>query len=156
MGLDQYLYASFDLYSSIKSDIEDKVNDLYSLMGVEKFKSTHQINHCHIKTQIAYWRKSNEIHNYFVTHCGEGIDECQEIEVSKEDLQELLTRCNSILENNDEKLSEELLPTQSGFFFGSTDYDDYYFESLKHTQEKIQGILNHFQGYQKFIYQASW
>ena len=38
--------------------------------------------------------------------------------------------CDKVLDDN--SLAEELLPTRSGFFFGSTDYDEWYFEDIKY------------------------
>ena len=48
-------------------------------------------------------------------------------------------RTMNVLE--DSSVAEELLPTQSGFFFGSTFYDEWYVEDLKETVEKIKDIL---------------
>ena len=45
----------------------------------------------------------------------------------------------------DNSKAEELLPTCSGFFFGSTDYDEYYFEDLKDSigqMEKLKANYN--------------
>lgn len=39
------------------------------------------------------------------------------------------------------EIAEELLPSKSGFFFGSTDYDQYYLDDLKDTVEQIDHIL---------------
>lgn len=41
----------------------------------------------------------------------------------------------------DPSLAQELLPTQKGFFFGSTDYNEWYIEDLKETVEQIDEIL---------------
>lgn len=38
-------------------------------------------------------------------------------------------------------VAEALLPTCSGFFFGGTDYDEWYLENVKDTIEIIQTIL---------------
>lgn len=54
------------------------------------------------------------------------------LKITLEDCKELLDRCNKVLSNHD--LAEELLPTKEGFFFGSTEYDDYYYEQVQHTQ----------------------
>jgi hypothetical protein len=53
--------------------------------------------------------------------------------------------------------AEELLPTQSGFFFGSTDYDEGYKQDLEYTVERIEKILND-SALEKceFYYQSSW
>lgn len=42
---------------------------------------------------------------------------------------------------DDTSLAEELLPTEAGFFFGSTLYDEDYVESLEETVEQITEIL---------------
>ena len=34
-----------------------------------------------------------------------------------------------------------ILPTQGGFFFGSTDYDKYYMEDIKYTIDILEKIL---------------
>jgi hypothetical protein len=34
-------------------------------------------------------------------------------------------------------VAKELLPTQAGFFFGSTDYDEYYYEDLVYTRDLL-------------------
>jgi hypothetical protein len=39
------------------------------------------------------------------------------------------------------ELAQELLPTQDGFFFGSTDYDKWYIEELKSTIKQIDKVL---------------
>lgn len=40
------------------------------------------------------------------------------------------------------KLCEEELPTESGFFFGGTDYDEYYVEQLDSTIEQLEKVIN--------------
>lgn len=35
----------------------------------------------------------------------------------------------------------KLLPTQEGFFFGSTQYDQWYFEDIKHTYKELCNLL---------------
>jgi len=40
------------------------------------------------------------------------------------------------------ELAEELLPTQAGFIFGSTAYDEYYIDDLKSCSEQIAEIID--------------
>jgi hypothetical protein len=40
------------------------------------------------------------------------------------------------------ELAEELLPTANGFFFGSTDYDQWYYEDAKRTAEELGRIFD--------------
>ena len=60
-----------------------------------------------------------------------------------------------ILEDN--SLAEDLLPTQCGFFFGSVEYDEYYFEDLEITIEQCKKIINeHDFENNHLIYYSSW
>ena len=93
----------------------------------------------YIEEEVAYWRKANQIHNWFVVNVQEGRDECQDSEVSTEQIGELLGLVTKVLA--DRSLAPELLPTQAGFFFGSTEYDESYFEDLQYTQETLTSIL---------------
>ncbi|MGX8696908.1 MAG: hypothetical protein ACSW8D_11015, partial [Prevotella sp.] len=38
------------------------------------------------------------------------------------------------------ELANELLPTQSGFFFGGCDYDQWYYEDVSRTVEELDRI----------------
>jgi hypothetical protein len=49
----------------------------------------------------------------------------------------------------------ELLPPQSGFFFGGTEYDEYYFQDLEKTRKMIEDVLAEPEG-GDFYYQSSW
>lgn len=61
-----------------------------------------------------------------------------------------------IIENEEE--IAELLPTESGFFFGSTDYDEYYMQDIDNTiailKPEIEDIEK--QGFIEYTYVASW
>lgn len=41
----------------------------------------------------------------------------------------------------DPSVAEELLPSTSGFFFGSTDYDEWYIDDIKRTIDIITKVL---------------
>ena len=46
---------------------------------------------------VGYWRKANQIHNWFVNHVQDGIDDCDyHHEVTKELLEELLDTCETV------------------------------------------------------------
>lgn len=101
---------------------------------------------------IGYWRKANHIHKWFVDNVQDGEDNCEKYYVSDDDLKELLKVCKEVLE--DKSKAEELLPTQSGFFFGGTQYDKYYFEQIKYTIEIIEKALS--VDDLEYCYQSSW
>jgi hypothetical protein len=54
----------------------------------------------------------------------------------------------------DSTAAKELLPTQSGFFFGGTEYDEWYYEDLVHTKEVLEAALQDPDG--RFDYSSSW
>ncbi len=105
--------------------------------------------------EVAYWRKANQIHAWFVREVQNDEDDCGRYEVSLAKLKELSEICQKVLDNPD--LAEKLLPSSSGFFFGSTAYDEYYFADVKDTIEQIDAILNN-RFYKDCVleYQASW
>ena len=154
MGLDMYLSAKrymskyFDASDSQKIE---QVNDIFGITGIEDGDYGAQ----EVKFRIAYWRKANAIHDWFVKNCQDGVDECQEAWVSREQLQELLDLCKQVLA--DKRSAKELLPTTSGFFFGSTEYGEWYFEDINYTVERLEKILND-TALEKcdFYYQSSW
>ena len=155
MGLDSYLYAKkFVASASWESEEEcNTVKDIANLMGGNVFL-LDDLQFAEVKLQLAYWRKANQIHKFFVDECGNGVDDQQDIYVERDDLKDLLQRCESILE--DHSKAEELLPSQSGFFFGSTDYDQWYFENLKRTVPILKKILENAPEDWEFEYHASW
>lgn len=126
------------------------------LYGVEyhsKYNEEENEKSYYILTEEIYWRKSNQIHEWFVKNAQRGIDNCAMYYVSKESLLQLKEICEKILEDNN--LASSLLPTRSGFFFGSTEYDEWYFEDIKYTAEKLNELLKK-DKYDWFKYQSSW
>lgn len=100
----------------------------------------------------AYFRKVNFIYHYFQPRLE---DEC--CFVTKADLEDIIERCDKILEGLNFKkvcdgeipyekiaLAQELLPTQSGFFFGSTDYDKWYFADVRDARRQMKKLLRGF------------
>ncbi|MGO2223589.1 MAG: hypothetical protein ACTH1S_07125, partial [Leuconostoc falkenbergense] len=53
-------------------------------------------------------------------------------------------------------LALELLPTASGFFFGSTDYDGYYFEVLRDTRHFLQKEFTYNSDLENLYYTEWW
>jgi hypothetical protein len=95
----------------------------------------------HDGNEIAYWRKANQIHHWFVYNVQDCVDDCGEYKVTKNQLIKLHNTCNEVL--NDHSLAKSLLPTKSGFFFGGTDYDEWYYNDLRNTVQIIDEILEY-------------
>ena len=86
----------------------------------------------------AYFTKVNFLYKYFEDR-GKMIDQWFAF-VDKDDVDVLIDRCQRVIaaKDNLEKIGPELLPTQSGFFFGSTDYDKWYLDDVKDCLKKMK------------------
>jgi hypothetical protein len=98
-----------------------------------------------IRIEAGYWRKANAIHDWFVKNVQDGEDQCRPHPVSREQLAKLKSLCEKAIaargRDFEEETSEDILPTASGFFFGTTEYDDWYYDYLAHTIEIVDRCL---------------
>ena len=105
--------------------------------------------------EVCYWRKANQIHGWFVENVQGGNDDCGYYLVTRDHLEELLEIVTDVLDGGADP--EEVLPTTEGFFFGSTDYDDFYFEQLEFTKEELTKVLKTTNWDKQYIvYHSSW
>lgn len=139
-----------------------------------------------LKEEVGYWRKANQIHNWFVQNVQNMVDDCGVYEVSEEQLKELLDVCRKVLtactmvpgkvhtgtrymNGQTEELYEdglvvldkntalELLPPARGFFFGSCAIDQYYVEDVADTIKIIENVLATTDFKTQIVaYHASW
>jgi hypothetical protein len=139
MGLDMYLHAK-RYFSCHEYNAANFMPDLMNVVGLgavavpldENFQSME------VQVQVAYWRKANQIHNWFVKNVQRGEDDCEEYDVSRGQLEQLRKLCKQALRKKD----PALLPPAEGFFFGSTEVDEYYWEQLKETVSKLTRVLD--------------
>ena len=92
------------------------------------------------KQEVAYWRKANQVRQWLVDHtdlCSN--DNCEIIPVTKDILEQLIKDCEEVIAHP--QRAEEIMPTSAGFFFGSYDYDEWYFEQIQDTIRQIKSIL---------------
>ena len=94
--------------------------------------------------EVAYFRKVNFLLPFF------GYEEnCSDIEISKEQVEDLIDACEHILSSTESGLDEDTLfelvrntlPTEGGFFFGSTEYDEWYFRDVEYVRNEFSRIL---------------
>ena len=153
MGLDMYLRKEYYIgaeyeHRKVKGDISIEVDGKKVVIDFNKVST--------IRESFAYWRKANQIHAWFVENIQDGTDDCGDYYVSAEQLTELVETCKKVLKNK--KLAEELLPTQSGFFFGVNEdnpYDEFYFQDLSETVEQLKDIENN-SVVAEYYYRSSW
>lgn len=151
MGLDMYLSKHIYLGANYEH------NNVKGSIKLTKGKDNTPVNINfkkvkYIIEEAAYWRKANAIHQWFVTNVQDGEDNCADYYVSKEQLQELIDTCKAVIADNSK--ASELLPTQSGFFFGGTEFDDWYFQNLADTVTQLEAVIKDTGG--DFYYSSSW
>lgn len=146
MGLDMYLTAEKYIFND-----ETEISSALANVGFKsKGKRVRSVS-----VDIMKWRKSNQVHRWFVDNIQKGDDNCKRYYVSLEKLAELVDLCKQVLANN--ALAEELLPTQQGFFFGSDEYDEMYFLDLQDTVLLVEPVLKDREWLDwDFYYQSSW
>ena len=164
MGLDMYFYAKKTTYKSFsKWDKSSKVDETDYPEDLKTFSDyIYDRNFKSVQTetryQIGYFRKFNALHSYIVKTFANGIDNCQDIILYKEDVEQIKKVLDDVLNAHQQvEKAKELLPTQSGFFFGGTDYDEFYFEDVKDAADLMQNFLDNFD-FDKYqlVYQVSW
>jgi len=155
MGLDMYLTKKIYIGANYE---HNKVAGKIELARDGKPVVVNLKRVTNIEESVGYWRKANQIHNWFVKNVQDGVDNCGDYYVSEEQLQSLLNDCKAVKANKD--LAETILPTQGGFFFGGTDYDKYYMQEIDDTIEIIETLLKE-KGDKEYLdgdiyYHSSW
>lgn len=185
MGLDMWLYTNS---RKVCEDANDQTDEWEG-----RFQTPRGIAIC--------WRKANAIHNWFVAEVQGGNDDCGIYDVSINQLARLYDTCKTVIDSTrlveaeiknglaleggkwvpqmekgqkleDPTVAMELLPTSDGFFFGSTDYDQWYWWDLQFTMNKLDKIMENLMPadgdnwyvihkdepgwYVKFQYSSSW
>lgn len=169
MGLDQYL-SKKTYVKQWEHTPSDKLYTVNVQRGTEGWTSIKSNRISNVIEEVMYWRKANQIHHWFVQNVQDGVDDCGEYVVSPEQLQQLVQDCKEVLEDVDK--GGDILPTVDtcrcprctvgGFFFGSTDYDEYYIEGIKETLNVLEPLLTEIekanQGGEWFdiYYTSSW
>jgi hypothetical protein len=161
MGLDMYLQRSKKMSEKAFVDAYDDID-----------------------SGVIYWRKANAIHRFFCDNgilAKDGQEQVGYYYIDRQDLMKLLDHIyvitsdkikvedinyydidkgGNVTETVEYKLNitaaEELLPTTSGFFFGGTDYDYWYFRSLQRTADLIKRELTNNPSQETWFYYASW
>lgn len=158
MGLDMYLEARKFVsgYDFRSLDEQNEYEEVISSIGISRKDIPAGASPiATVSVGVGYWRKANQIHDWFVQNVQGGEDDCKSYFVSREQLAELKELCKEVLA--DHSKAEKLLPPSSGFFFGSTDYDEWYYKDLENTVEMLEKIFGNsaYEGFD-FQYQSSW
>lgn len=157
--------------------------DMYLLKGKKELAN----DNWEVLKEVGYLRKANQIHAWMVDNVQDGEDDCGYYEVSREKVEELHEVCakiigaskllrSSMIVNGrtlekrkwkpnyvdgytiaNPEVARELLPTCDGFFFGGTEYDQYYYADVLEALKILTDILmyTNFET-EKIIYTSSW
>lgn len=123
------------------------------------------------RKKLSYFRKVNFLVKFFndkiVEYCEGTILNGLDVPIDKEWCEELLEKCNKVVDKYNElkasytpdtndntnlfesqeandlfaKFASETLPTMAGFFYGSTDYDEWYLNDVKDVIENLKNDI---------------
>lgn len=169
----RYYYKDNEEFDYIMSDDDGKIPaNLKNKAG----NLSRKADYAEDDFEIAYWRKANEIHKWFVDNVQNGENDCGSYILTKENLQDLLSlvtdvlmHCElkegtirngytikkglfgfrkkynkmkgKVLTRSSKRYCKKHLPTFSGCFYGSLDYDEYYYNDLVYTKDILKEIL---------------
>jgi hypothetical protein len=159
MGLDQYLYA--EKFASERGIFDEDGGESREFAEVKRAAGMSQVggvvgtSHATVSMLVAYWRKANSIHGWFVRNCADGVDDCRRIHLERDRLVELKTLCERALASRD---ATEIPPTP-GFFFGTYEVGEAYWDDIRSTIRQLNAVLEWFPEDAprvSFAYQASW
>lgn len=180
MGLDMYLtkkhyVKNWDFGKSKFEVIVKKDGEVVDYIDLDKIK--------YVVEDAAYWRKANHVHDWFVHNVQDGEDDCKEYYVDRSQIEELVNLCETVLNvaetnkpipsdtadwqewedisiKNKDQIAQ-LLSTQGGFFFGSTEYDGDYLYSTMLTIEQLKPLIEknengEYKDTSDIYYRSSW
>ena len=175
MGLDMYIYR-------IRKFEDATLRDVFAVdawLDLQRYKKEHPGYKCTMKKwcgmekpakkiidfyrncspiyeEIAYWRKENAIHKWFVKNVQDGEDDCGvHRPLTKDDIKNLRRLCIDVMESPED--AQKILPTEGGFFFGNTVYNEWYFNGVKDTIGQLNYILGNVDfDTEAIFYVSSW
>jgi hypothetical protein len=182
MGLDMYLSKK----SYVKQWEHDAPEEKFNVLVTKGGQVCDTINPkriSYVTEEIAYWRKANQIHGWFVSNGDEEIDNVK-YRLNTEHLKQLLEDCKTVLgllntlpkkttkvrggwKNGEEYMVDvevydntdaitDILPPVQGFFFGGYEIDEYYKSDIERTIDVLEEELKVAGEYEEYEYYASW
>ena len=131
MGLDMYLDG--DKYLALDFDNPDNTPT------EDGYRLTNRT------LRLGYWRKHPNLHGYIVNTFADGIDQCQRIELSENDIEKIV-----------DAVARDDLPHTEGFFFGASDGSERE-ETLRIFRDALQWLrTTESNVFRSIYYQASW
>ena len=162
MGLDMYLTARQYIWTG-EDELQTQIKEV-----VKPFMAEWEPKE--VSFRVGYWRKANQIHDWFVKNVQDNEDDCKEYYVERGKLTELYQVVCEVLESRNTEVAAEKLSPAAGFFFGSTEIDEWYWQDLEDTKRMLQPLIDAYNEADKlgdkshthpiykydFYYQSSW
>jgi hypothetical protein len=97
--------------------------------------------------ELGYWRKHPNLHGYIVAEFAQGVDECQDINLTCENLEQIVSA-----------VASRALPETEGFFFGKSDGadDQETTKQLKAAIAWLKAGQEDQDTWRSVVYRASW
>lgn len=171
MGLDQYFYEK--RYLRMKADAKEGESDSPSVT-VEAYRDISGKEHkaevitgvSSVIREVGYFRKANQIQGFMEARFTErfGVDDgyggksinCVDIILDAQDIKDLYNICKELLaikgKKKFAKAAAEKLPCRKGFFFGSTEYDEYYRADLEEYVKMVDERMDLDNNFVSYIY----
>ena len=133
MGLDMYLTGRKFLRSDWETPANNRTEDGFEIET--------------INLRLGYWRKHPDLHGYIVQTFANGVDECQEIDLTADHLQLVI-----------DAIKADGLPHTEGFFFGRSENDeDEKKEAIAIFEAAIAWLkVDDGEAWRDVFYRASW
>lgn len=111
-------------------------------------------------SEVGYFRKVNFLVSFVEEYLGREIGNCEEVPFTREMTEDLILSCKKVLEAKEniedycksqnipenetitsDEVAKDLLPTCPGFFFGGTEYNEWYYQDVKEVLTWCQDTL---------------
>ena len=155
MGLDIYFgRANKSTYNDAvrhNKELSEKIDALYEKNTPESIKEAVNLRGEFepIWEELLYFRKVNLLIPFF------GYKEnMSDMIIPKEKVEQLVDSCKKVLNGDGD--AEDLLPTEGGFFFGRTEYDDLYTQRVMFVLKSFNDLLETFDFDKYYLIMHCW
>lgn len=165
MGLDHFLYEVPKIHKGVIYRSDDEIaaevapeDQVFKNDWNDPFPHDGDYYHKPGVREMCRWRKFNALHSWMVTHVQGGVDECEPHIVPKSKIEGLHSILWQVREAGPGRpdVAREILPTQAGFFFGSIDYDQWYYEDVKRGVDELELAMREQRPDTDLVYRSSW
>lgn len=145
MGLDQAIRKMTPEIAAKLLKWQDSGQDDETFISDEEYDTIEEL-----------WRGRKENHIHAAIEHLSGLDavNCGYLFLRKPVVERLTERLAEV--SRDHSLAATMLPTQDGFFFGSTEYDEYYFGDIERELEAFERILKEWDESKSYAYWEWW